>query len=123
MSTIHLGNHALDTFSIHERRLHLTHHPDGGDGQVVLVAVYGTGDSPFGGKHDLCICMDDASRKRLIEILQAHPDSVAGEDAHNGHITDEYGDCVHWCPRCGPQCKHGNNSLECLECQAEMVRK
>lgn len=35
------------------------------------------------------------------------------------HITNEYGDCVHWCPACGPVCKHGDNSFECEECKAE----
>jgi len=74
MSTITLGGHSLSTFSIHERRLHLTHHPDAERGQYVLVAVYGSGDSPFGGAHELCICLDDAGRQRLIDVLQSDPE-------------------------------------------------
>ena len=80
MTTIKLGGfggYSLDTFSLHDRELHLTHHPDGGEGQVVLVAVFGNGTSPFGGKHELCLCLDDASRKRLIETLQSKPEEDA----------------------------------------------
>jgi hypothetical protein len=47
--------------------------------------------------------------------LQLQADCAAGDT--NGHITDEYGDCVHWCPKCGTPCEHGNNSLECQECR------
>ena len=39
------------------------------------------------------------------------------------HITNEVGECVSWCPACGPQCRHGNNSKECQECKAERERQ
>ena len=61
----------------------------------------------------------DAADKLLRDLecacLDAHLERC--EDAPNGHITDEHGDCVPWCPKCGPACKHGNNSLECQECK------
>ncbi len=36
------------------------------------------------------------------------------------HITDGVngeGQCVSYCPACGPVCKHGDNSYECVLCQ------
>jgi len=33
------------------------------------------------------------------------------------HVTNDEGDCVSWCPACGPVCEHGDNSLECEECK------
>lgn len=33
------------------------------------------------------------------------------------HITNEEGDCVSWCPACGPACKLGENSKECAKCK------
>lgn len=33
------------------------------------------------------------------------------------HIVNWAGECVPWCPACGPACKHGENSYECEECK------
>lgn len=38
------------------------------------------------------------------------------------HITNAEGDCVAWCRACGPVCKHGDNSKECVECRKEETR-
>ncbi len=74
MSRINLDGHALDTFALHDRRLHLTNHPDAEQGQFVLVAAYGEGTGAFGGRHELCLCFDQATRERLIASLQSEPE-------------------------------------------------
>ena len=35
------------------------------------------------------------------------------------HILNDVDDCVSYCPACGPPCKHGDNSYECVICKAE----
>lgn len=37
------------------------------------------------------------------------------------HIISETGECVEWCPACGPECRHGYNSYECKLCKAKKV--
>jgi len=64
----------MQTFSLANRRLALAQHPDSDDpGQVVLIASFGKGPGILGGHHELCVCMDDENRKRLIEVLQMPP--------------------------------------------------
>lgn len=57
------------TFSLHERRLVFVRHPDADEGQYVLVAAFGKGEGLWGGKHELCICLDEKKRGELITLL------------------------------------------------------
>jgi len=41
--------------------------------------------------------------------------------SYEDHVTDETGNCVSWCPACGPTCPHGNNIKECGECAREVM--
>lgn len=35
------------------------------------------------------------------------------------HILNDVGECVGYCPACGPVCKHKDNSLECELCKVD----
>ncbi len=71
----HQAGDVMPTFSLHERRLALAVHPDAdrASGEVVLVAAFGDGPGILGGHHELCVCMGEQERKRLIEVLQMPP--------------------------------------------------
>lgn len=61
------------TYSLHKRRLLFMNHPDADAGQYVLAAVFGEGNGIWGGAHELCLCMDDEARDRLVETLNSGP--------------------------------------------------
>jgi len=61
---------------------------------------------------------DVAGLKAAEHVLGLHLEGGEGR-AMKKHITKDDGDCVSWCPACGPACKHGENSKECTKCETE----
>lgn len=59
------------------------------------------------------------SRELADEVGELPPLEVVREvGKEQPHVTSSHGDCVAWCPACGPQCEHGDNSLTCSKCAA-----
>lgn len=65
------------TFSLHNRRLRFIPHPDADVGEYVLIAAFGHGNGMWmSGANELALCMNEETRKELIELLQRGPEQI-----------------------------------------------
>jgi hypothetical protein len=93
------------------------------DGRVYGQLFFVYGPPLEGVSSDILGVLPDAAR--TIRHIQdgtcakasgAKPHAVATAPEAK-HVVSACGDCVPWCPACGPACSHGENSFECATCK------
>lgn len=65
-------------FSLSNRRLRWLTRPDADARQYMLAAGFGDGETMFtNASHELVLCLDDATRNRLVALLQSEPEPTS----------------------------------------------